>query len=67
VCVDEQGFASLVRKIEEARLHGHTHLFAGDFTDGLTDNDPWEQPSVGEVIIDWVEDPERIDPSTNQT
>jgi hypothetical protein len=55
ICLDEKGLASLLRQIEASRKHGHVHLRVG-FADGLDEKDPWEQASVGEVIIDWVED-----------
>ncbi len=56
VCLDEKGLASLLRKVESSRQHGHVHLRVGDVTDVLNDEDPWGKASVGEVVIDWVED-----------
>jgi hypothetical protein len=59
VYVDQQGLELLIRGIDDARRHGHTHLCTP--TNGgnaLDERTPFGDEAIGEVIIDWEGDDE---------
>lgn len=58
ILFDEDGLATLLRKIEAACKLGHIHIWGSDVTpkDSLDDQDPWGREAVREVVIDYFGD-----------
>jgi hypothetical protein len=57
VYLDEQGLQSLIRGIDNARRHGHTHLCTpSGGGNELDEKTPFGEDPIGEVIIDWEGD-----------
>jgi hypothetical protein len=54
VHIDEQGLATLVKRIEDARRFGHVHLCTtSNGGNELDEATPLGHKAVGEVIVDW--------------
>lgn len=59
IFLDDEGVATLLRKIESARKHGHIHIWGSAVApkDALDDRDPWGRDAVRrEVMIDYFGD-----------
>jgi hypothetical protein len=54
VHIDQQGLATLVKRIGDAGKFGHVHLCtASNGGSDLNETTPFGEKAVGEVIVDW--------------